>query len=89
MTTTTNPMPPPDIRHPVVAGAIRIHRTTGDEDIWHGDDETDVHIFREDEDQPARWYAYPVVIAPHWAISADTSRLPASGDVPSQENHDR
>ena len=57
--------------------------------MWHGDDQTDVHIFREDEDQPTRWYVYPLVIAPHGAISTDTSRLPASGDVPSQENHDR
>ena len=53
--------------------------------MWHGDDQTDVHLFREDEDRPTRWYAYPVVIAPHGAISTDTGRLLASGDVPEGE----
>lgn len=82
MPATEIPAPTIGISDPVVTQAIRIHRRNGDDDSWHGDRRIDVHIHREADDQPARWYAYPRYTATNGNTAADTQRLLASGDVP-------
>ena len=71
-----------------LAGAFAMHRQTGDDDMWFGTEQVDIHIHREDAESPVRWYAYPVVPADNGAdgLTTDTRQLLLSGEEPAS-NH--
>lgn len=71
MTTVSEPV------RDALAESIKWHRATGDDDMWHGTELVDIHIYREDAAAPIRWYAYPVVPTQNGAdnLTTDTSRL--------------
>ena len=63
--------------------AVRVHIIDGDEDMWHGTELVDIHIYREDDDAPLMYYAYPVRESDNGTdyLTTDTTRLLESGVV--------